>query len=266
MITNTQLVNFVKQTVGNGYCFGCWGKVFNSQIYNQKKAQYPAYYPPKSRTVESYTCLFGTRTCDCSGLIKWASWSNGNIKQDPVYRASEDLGANGMYRTATKKGTIKNFDNVPGRLVFKEKNGSMHHVGVYIGNGRVIEAKGHAYGIVESALSSGWTHWGQCSFIKEDTKPEPVEKPEAPKLPPKRGYFKIGDKGENVKQLQRCLCWLFGDDCMAPYGVDGSYGKLTAKCVTRFEKMFNGEIDIEDPGLWGKQCNSKYNSYSKEAS
>lgn len=266
MITNTQLVNFVKQTVGHGYCFGCWGKVFNSQIYNQKKAQYPAYYPPKSWTVESYTCLFNTRTCDCSGLIKWASWCNGNIKQDPVYKASEDLGANGMYRTATKKGTIKNFDNVPGRLVFKEKNGSMHHVGVYIGNGRVVEAKGHAYGIVESALSSGWTHWGQCSFIKEDTKPDPKPEPSGkyegtwPTLP-KRGWFAVGDTGINVKRMQEVLLWL-KPDCLPRYGADGEIGSETYAAVKACQEILGVVVD----GLYGPKTQAAAKAFSKKAS
>lgn len=262
MITNTQLVNFVKQTVGRGYCFGCWGKVFNSQIYNQKKAQYPEYYPPKSWTVESFTKLFGTRTCDCSGLIKWASWSNGNIKQDPVYKPSEDLGANGMYRTATKKGTIKNFDNVPGRLVFKEKNGSMHHVGVYIGNGRVIEAKGHAYGIVESSLSSGWTHWGQCSFIKEDTKPEPAPSGDKysgtwPTLP-SRGYFQKGDKGVNVKRMQDVLQWI-KPGCLPRYGSDGDFGSETLAAVKAVQDILGVKVD----GLYGPKTQAAAKAYRR---
>ena len=50
---------------------------------------------------------------------------------------------------------------VAGVLVFKSG-----HVGVYIGNGKVIEAKGHAYGVIQSNLSGGgWTKWGYCPWI-----------------------------------------------------------------------------------------------------
>lgn len=41
------------------------------------------------------------------------------------------------------------------------------HVGVYIGNGQVVEARGHAYGVVQTALKGrGWTKWGKCKFIE----------------------------------------------------------------------------------------------------
>ena len=40
------------------------------------------------------------------------------------------------------------------------------HIGVYIGNGYVIEARGHNYGVVKTKLSDrGWTSWGYCPFI-----------------------------------------------------------------------------------------------------
>ena len=60
----------------------------------------------------------------------------------------------------------------PGVLVFihSAKTGRMEHVGVYIGGGQVIEARGHAYGVVQTALRGrGWTHWGVCPYILYDT-------------------------------------------------------------------------------------------------
>jgi len=47
-------------------------------------------------------------------------------------------------------------------LVFRKGNkGEMVHIGVYLGNGKVIEAKGADYGVVETDLEgSTWTNWG----------------------------------------------------------------------------------------------------------
>lgn len=61
--------------------------------------------------------------------------------------------------------------DVAGILVFM--NG---HIGVYIGNGKVIEAKGHRYGVVETTFRGrGWTHWGYCPWITyEEKKTTPV--------------------------------------------------------------------------------------------
>ena len=261
--TNSGLIAYAKAQLGRPYWYGTFGQKGSAGLYKAKKAQYPDYYPPKSWTEKSFTDQYGQRVHDCAGLIKGYLWSDGP-NSTPVYNGNQDYGANGFYNACKKKGSISSFDKVPGRLLFRQSGTRMVHVGVYIGDGYVIEAKGHAYGVVKTKYPGSWTHWGQCHLIAEDVQPKPTPdtKPAAPELP-SRSYFKIGDKGENVKQLQRCLCWLFGDDCMAPYGVDGSYGKLTAKCVTRFEKMYNGEIDIEDPGLWGKQCNAKYKSFSR---
>ena len=60
----------------------------------------------------------------------------------------------------------------PGVLVFihSAKTGRMEHVGVYIGGGYCIEARGHAFGVVQTALRGrGWTHWGLCPYITYDS-------------------------------------------------------------------------------------------------
>ena len=52
--------------------------------------------------------------------------------------------------------------DIPGVLVFMPG-----HVGVYVGNGKVIEARGHAYGVVETNLvGRGWKEWGKLDWIE----------------------------------------------------------------------------------------------------
>jgi hypothetical protein len=51
--------------------------------------------------------------------------------------------------------------DIEGILVFM--NG---HVGVYIGGGYVIEARGFSSGVVKTKLAGrGWTKWGKCPYI-----------------------------------------------------------------------------------------------------
>ena len=62
----------------------------------------------------------------------------------------------------------------PGQLVYKSYDKvnakEIHHVGVYIGGGYVIEAKGHEEGIVKTKFDgAGWTHWSQCPYIADDS-------------------------------------------------------------------------------------------------
>jgi hypothetical protein len=54
---------------------------------------------------------------------------------------------------------------------------------------------------------------------------------EFPKLPA-RGYFVVGDKGEEVGKLQKFLVWAGYD--IGKCGVDKKYGKDTKKAVSNF--------------------------------
>lgn len=62
---------------------------------------------------------------------------------------------------------------------------------------------------------------------------------------PKNGYLCKGDKGEQVKRLQRFLNWFGG------YGldVDGSFGALTKKAVEKFQKAAKIKCD----GYFGEE-------------
>ncbi|MBQ9228667.1 MAG: C40 family peptidase [Eubacterium sp.] len=153
--TNTGLVSYVKAMVGHPYWYGCYGQTATKSLYNAKKKQYPKYY--------TWSCpsnQLGKKVFDCVGLIKGYLWSS-SITATPKYNASQDVSANGMYEKCTKKGRLSTMPKLPGVLVFKSG-----HVGVYIGDGKVVEAKGHAYGVIESKLSAGgWVYWGYCPWI-----------------------------------------------------------------------------------------------------
>jgi hypothetical protein len=82
------------------------------------------------------------------------------------------MSANGTFSVAKEKGPIKTIPEIPGVCVWR--NG---HIGVYIGNGQVIEAKGTKYGVVQTPLtgpgSNNWTHWlkhPQIEYIDETDK------------------------------------------------------------------------------------------------
>lgn len=73
-----------------------------------------------------------------------------------------------------------------------------------------------------------------------------------PKLP-KRGYFVKGDKGEEVKKLQRGLNWACNGTIQAPLVVDGIVGDKTISRVCFFEEVHNKTID----GHFGQVCLTK---------
>ena len=63
------------------------------------------------------------------------------------------------------KGKIATLPEEPGLLVFIAGT----HVGVYIGNGRVVEARGYSHGVVETKLKErGWDSWGRLRWLEEE--------------------------------------------------------------------------------------------------
>lgn len=104
---------------------------------------------------------------DCSGAFTYWYKMAGSY----MYH-----GSNTMWRNyAPKKGKIGELALVPGMAVYKHRNdgkepdkykgdgiGNFYHVGLYIGDGRVVEAKGTRYGVVYSDIDE-WTH---CSTLK----------------------------------------------------------------------------------------------------
>ena len=164
------LLDYTKAQLGKPYWFGCFGQVASEALYKSKKVQYPKYY-----TAKDFSLQYGKRVHDCAGLIKGALWSE-SLTSGPKYNKEQDYSANMFYIKATKKGPISTMPDKKGILVFKGTEKQKNHIGVYIGNGKVIEAKGHVYGVVESNLNSSWKFWGQCNLF--DYGSAVVEKPD----------------------------------------------------------------------------------------
>lgn len=177
--TAQNLATFCLQVVGTAYWMGCFGQKASRSLYNQKKADYPTYYPPKSWTEASFVDDFGKPVTDCAGLYKWFLWAKSMEDKTPTYKASEDWGSNTLYNKCTEKGKINTLPSEKiGLGVFKVKDGIRHHVGFIVDNsGTVVEAKGHAYGVVKSKASD-WDEWGRLPHIKYNTTPTPQPKPE----------------------------------------------------------------------------------------
>lgn len=157
--TNTGLVAYAKAQSGKPYWYGTFGYTASEKLYIEKKKQYPKYYN-RNNYKQGWEHQYGQRVHDCVGLIKGYLWSE-NPTSYPKYKSSQDVSANGMLKACKIKGKIKTIPEVPGVLVFF--NG---HVGVYEGNGKVWEARGHDYGVVRTELKERpWTDWGYCPWI-----------------------------------------------------------------------------------------------------
>ena len=162
MKSNTGLVEYAKKQLGKPYWYGTFGNTATKSLLASKTKQYPGHYT--DARMSKYNSQIGERVHDCVGLIKGYLWSD-TATATPKYNSSQDVSANGMRGKCKEQGKISTIPEIPGVLVFFSG-----HVGVYIGDGYVIEAKGFNYGVVKTRLKDGnWTHWGKCPFITYTT-------------------------------------------------------------------------------------------------
>lgn len=157
------LVEYAKAQLGLPYWYGTFGNTADEHLYKYKKKQYPQYY----RSWNDFPSQYGKRVHDCVGLVKGYLWSDSAVSA-PKYNVNQDVSADGMRYKCKEKGSIETMPDIPGVLVF-----SSGHVGVYIGGGYVIEARGHEYGVVKTKLKNRpWKWWGKCPYIDYEDNPD----------------------------------------------------------------------------------------------
>lgn len=146
-----------------GYVWGTFGHVLTESLFEAKLAQYPDALAGNAEFIRQ--TWVGGRTTDCVGLIKGYGWLDAET-EGIVYNTNgmPDITANEMYHAATVSGTIDTIPETPGLAVWHDG-----HIGVYIGNGEVVEAMGTRYGVVKTKLEGArWTHWLKIPYISYD--------------------------------------------------------------------------------------------------
>jgi len=152
------LIAYAKAQLGRPYWYGTFGQAANRELYEQKKRQYPNYYNWEYAGQTE-------KVHDCAGLVKGYLWCDDPEDASPVYNPAQDQSANAIYTACKTKGEMATMPEVPGLLVFYPG-----HLGVYIGAGEVIEARGRRYGVVKTQLESRpWKTWGYCPYVTYET-------------------------------------------------------------------------------------------------
>lgn len=157
-ITNIQLVAEFRRYIAEewGYVYGGEGELYTEALAKEYTQQGRSV--PKGRKKATYFTVdcakwYGHRVADCSGGIVHA------IQQyDPSFY---DRKADTFKSQFTVNGKIDTIPEIIGLAVWRKG-----HIGVYAGNGKVLEFRGTAYGCVETELKDrDFTHWGKIKGV-----------------------------------------------------------------------------------------------------
>ena len=218
-----------------GYIWGQWGGTWTQAKQNAASREMTVKYGSK---------WIGHRVADCSGLFRWAYSELGEAIAH---------GSNSIFdRYCSAKGTLKNgkrtdgADLLPGTAVFTGDAKEHGHIGLYIGNGKVIEAAGTRQGVIKSDVTdSKWTYWGELKAVDYGY---PVSSPSTPPTV-ERPTLRRGDKGDAVILLQSELIRL--GYSLPKYGIDGDFGKETEMAVKQFQQDNRLTVDgVVGPKTW----------------
>lgn len=198
-----------------------WGYIWGQSGATWTQAKQNA--ATRAMTVRYGSRWIGKRVADCSGLFVWAFRDLGGS----IYHGSNII----WNKYCSTRGRLTADTQLrPGTAVFLVKNGNRHHIGLYVGNDTVIEAKGTQYGVVTSRLNH-WDEWGELKDVRYDGQPEESFMP----------LLRQGSRGDTVKILQENLMTL--GYSLPKYGVDGKYGAETDQAVRAFQATAGLETD-----------------------
>ena len=235
--TGVGLVAYANAQLGNPYWYGTYGNTADQKLLDYKKTQYPNEYRN-----HDFTKDFGKRVHDCVGLIKGYLWSD-TPTSEPVYGTTLDVNAAALYQNCRQTGFVSDLPEILGICLFTK---NFDHVGVYIGNGYSIEARGKDFGVVRTKnVARNWCYWGMPKWISYY---ETEEIPPYDKLDFKRRTFvntlpltKLGHNGLYVILAR----WFLASRDVVVDTRNEAFDKELDTVVRLWQKSHNLEVDGE---------------------
>lgn len=138
--------------IGCGYIYGATGWICTVKRVEQQAKQYPEY----ESLIRKYGLgkWLGKRCYDCAQLTRAAAKAGGvTLPSGATSQWNADV-----WET---KGTIDTLPDDPtGCLLYRQSGGKMQHTGVCVGGSEFVDSRGHASGVLQTAISGyKWTHW-----------------------------------------------------------------------------------------------------------
>lgn len=248
VITASALIDKFKQALAEkwGYIWGTAGETWTAA----KQAELEKTTDKDREQGRLYGSKWiGHKVADCSGLFSWAFKQLGGY----MYHGSNTM----WNKYCTAKGEMRNGKRtdgkpmIPGTAVFtyNKKDGKRGHVGLYIGDGWVIEAQGTKAGVVKTKVTnSKWVEWGELKGVDySGTAPAPAPDPQPE--PAKKPTIRKGNRNAYVKEMQTMLRDL--GYSLGICGVDGDFGAATEKALKEFQRDHKLDQDgVCGPKSW----------------
>lgn len=198
MITTADLIAKFYYALNNnwGYILNTWHTMWTKSLQDSKLnymvKKYGSGWKNSAAAKKDscyYAALYGSKwighwVTDCSGLFYWSFKELGGY----MYH-----GSNTMWRSyCSAQGKLVNgkradgLELKPGTAIFVLKNDTdRSHVGLYIGDGKIIEASGTQKGVIISYVTDNkWKEWGELKgVIYDGSIPAPAPTPVDPPTP-----------------------------------------------------------------------------------
>lgn len=220
---------YAEAQLGGPYIYGATAQECTIGYRLRRAEQYPEYadkihgYCPalSGEGVGCAGCQWeGRKAHDCATLTRFAAEAAGLSLPSGATSQWEDgdWAASGLIADLPQISYIS--------MLYRRSSGRMVHTGVYMGDGTVIEARGHKDGVMRSELGDyPWTHW---AILRGMSCPPGATLLQA--LP----LLRKGARGEDVVKLQEALI-AAGYSCGA-LGADGVFGVSTRMAVMELQR------------------------------
>ncbi len=246
MTKGEKMALWAAEQVGQPYVFASAGMACtpkNRRAKAKKKPEYAdkisAYCPVLSGKRSSCDgCKYqGEKAYDCRGLIYQAAKAAG--------LTISSIGSSSQWRGDywQKKGLISDMPTDRPCVIFRQDDDDpdvMSHVGMHMGGGIEVDARGHRDGVVRKDMGDyPWTHYGILRGADDDyVEPEPV-----------KPLLRRGSKGDTVRELQLALIARGYD--VGEKGADGIFGSATQLAVKAIQIVHDLKADgVVGPLTW----------------
>jgi uncharacterized protein YgiM (DUF1202 family) len=193
VITTAALIDEFRYALANGWGY-IWGTAGEKWTEAKQKALEKTTDANRANSRKYGSQWIGHMVADCSGLFTWAFRELGGS----IYQGSDTI----WRKYCSSQGELVKGSRddgqelKPGTAIFTHSTEKRGHIGLFVGDGIVIEAAGARQGVITSKITDKkWVEWGELKDVVYGD-PEPVP----------AGYAVVTGKNLALRQGPNTAC------------------------------------------------------------